>query len=305
MTHIAKTWRDAEESFPRSIDFPKGMLGTDERRALFWYAREIVDGRGHVIDAGAFVGTSSYALACGLAHSRHPNAQHTKVHAYDMFEAFEDYTADWISREFGGHVGKDFRDIYEYQLGRYLDRVVIHQGDILKQRWTGEPVEILFVDIAKSLELHEHILSEFFQCLIPGHSIVIHQDYFLSRHPWIHAAMELMRDHFILLDPYVKWCSRIWRCVSPVPREILERSAALSHNEIEELLLRRRASEAPGCRELFDLLLIQNDLHAQRNESAARRLANFVPDGDGDQVMMLRSERDYLSEWVHSLSSAA
>jgi hypothetical protein len=301
----AGTWRDPDPCVPRSLEFPKGMLGSDERRALFWYAREVVDGRGHVIDAGAFVGTSSYALACGLAHSRHPNAHRAKVHAYDMFKAFETYTENWVSREFGGQIGTEFRDIFEFQLGRYLDRVVVHEGDLLKQYWTGELVEILFIDVAKSLDLHNHILSQFFPYLVPNHSLVIHQDYFLSRHPWIHAAMELMREHFALLDPYVKWCSRVWRCVSPVPPQTMERIANFSHGEIEQLLKRAQLIEEPGCRELFDLLLIQNDLQWHQTESAARRLAEFVPGGDADQVMMLETERDYLAEWLSTVVSQA
>src|ERR1700738_4115101 len=91
-----KPWRDAGAEIPRNIYFPKGMLGTEEREALYWFARELVTGVGHIIDAGAFLGTSAYALAAGLDHARNPRAERSKVHSYDMFVAFEQYTADWI-----------------------------------------------------------------------------------------------------------------------------------------------------------------------------------------------------------------
>jgi hypothetical protein len=295
-----RAWRAPDPTIPRNIDFPKGMLGPEERRALFWYARELVDGRGHVIDAGAFVGTSSFALACGLAHSRHPNAHRAKVHAYDMFEAFEDYTASWVSREFGGHIGTHFRDIYEYQLGLYLDRVVVHQGDILKQRWTGEPIEILFVDIAKSNDLNCMILREFFPALIPEHSLIMHQDFFLARHPYIHASMELINEHLELIEPLAKWCTRIWRLKTMPPGDVLDRLAQrpFAADETEELLLRAQSREGPGFRELYELLLATNDLSFGRLEAADRRLSAFKPAGDEDLVRMLIADAEHLKEWL-------
>jgi hypothetical protein len=291
-----KPW-NADSSIPRNVDFPKGMLGSEERRAFYWMGRECVDGRGHIVDAGAFLGASAYCFAAGLADNPRPSSRRTRIHSYDMFSAFEQYTADQVSRDFGGHDGQSFRDMFDYQVAAHVHRIVAHEGDITQQRWTGEPIEILFIDVAKSNALNGHICDQFFGSLISGHSLVVHQDHFLSRHPCIHVSMEYMAEHFEVVDPAIKWCSRAYRCLSPVPRAMLDRVRDYGFTLAEEraLLDRAQAKEADACHGLFDLLQVCVSLYGRDPADARVRLSRFSASGDADLVRILEGEREFLA----------
>jgi hypothetical protein len=58
-----KPWDAAGAEIPNEIYLPKGMLGPEERRCLFWIARDHFINRGAIVDAGAFVGASAYCFA--------------------------------------------------------------------------------------------------------------------------------------------------------------------------------------------------------------------------------------------------
>src|SRR5476649_2683874 len=94
----AKPWE--EYPAPDLLYMPRGMIGAEERRLLYWLAAEYYSGSGVVVDAGAYLGASAFALAMGLAASRHAAAAHAVVHSYDRFVATDDYVRDDISRTF-------------------------------------------------------------------------------------------------------------------------------------------------------------------------------------------------------------
>ena len=95
--------------------------------------------------------------------------------------------------------GESFRSIFDAQTRAYSDLVHVHPGDITNTPWSGEPIEILFIDLAKTKDVNDFIIREMFPCLIPGRSIVIHEDYLFYRLPWIHITMERLAEHFELL----------------------------------------------------------------------------------------------------------
>src|SRR5690606_1866350 len=64
----------------------------------------------------------------------------------------------------------------------------------------GGPVEILFVDIAKSWELNAWVMDHWFTQLIPGRSLVVQQDYVYFHPYWIHLTMAHLAGAFELVD---------------------------------------------------------------------------------------------------------
>ncbi|MEM7668969.1 MAG: hypothetical protein AAF317_07420, partial [Pseudomonadota bacterium] len=74
----------------------------------------------------------------------------------------------------------------------WRDRVTFHQTDIVTADWPGGKIEVLFVDVMKSPVAADAILDQFYPHLIPGHSVIVHQDYQHWRQPWIAAQMELL-----------------------------------------------------------------------------------------------------------------
>src|SRR5262245_59100379 len=93
----SKPWLSAK--IPREVTFPKGMLGVEERRMLYWLGRYYFSNRGTVVDAGAYAGASGFCLASGLAASNYVSPL-ACVHSYDWFVANDDTVADALSRDF-------------------------------------------------------------------------------------------------------------------------------------------------------------------------------------------------------------
>ena len=88
---------------------------------------------------------------------------------------------DFIRTQFGEAVGmgQSFAAIFRRATAEFADLIEVHAGDLLEQTWpAGVPIEILFVDVAKTLALSGKVLTEFFAHLTPGKSIVIHQDFY-------------------------------------------------------------------------------------------------------------------------------
>jgi hypothetical protein len=96
---------------------------------------------------------------------------------------------------------------------------------------------VLFLDVCKTSAVNAHIIKEFFPRLIPGHSVLIQQDFIHEWLPWLHVTMGLFKPYFQFLGVVPGSPSAVWlntrRIPDPTPwvREgggDLYRSASLS-----------------------------------------------------------------------------
>ena len=84
----------------------------------------------------------------------------------------------------------------------------------------SQPSEILFIDVAKSWNVNQHLASEFFPALTPGDSIVVQQDFNHEWAPWITVAMEYYSEYFTTLcneEP-----SKIFLLQKAIPKKVLQ-----------------------------------------------------------------------------------
>jgi hypothetical protein len=70
---------------------------------------------------------------------------------------------------------------------------------LAEQQWDHGPIELIFIDAAKSPKAMWHIVNEFFPHLVPG-GYVIHQDYISAECPWIHMAVQHVAEYFDYSD---------------------------------------------------------------------------------------------------------
>lgn len=200
------------------------MLTANEQRLLHWLAGEWFEGVGSVVDAGCFLGGSTFALATGLTENRSPAAREKSIHSFDLFSVTGgSWEGETLRGAFGLDAGQSFLDIYRRGLADWIDRIVVHEGDLMEHTWNGEPIEILFVDIGKSHFLHDHLMRQWFTRLIPGRSIVVQQDFGWSYYHWGNVAMEVLKNRFARLDD-IPSASRVYLCVEPVSAEDVERA---------------------------------------------------------------------------------
>lgn len=188
-------WR--KRRVPEACSGVATMLMNDELRLLEFLTEEIWSGEGRIVDAGAFLGGSTLALASGLRKSlaRQGLPETKQIHSYDLFEV-EDWTR---GRYFPVETpaGSSTLGIFEHNIAAYAPLIEVHEGDITATRWPGDPIEILFIDVAKHWSVSDWITANLFPALIPGRSIVVQQDY-LYHHwtGWLHVTMEYYADEF-------------------------------------------------------------------------------------------------------------
>ena len=176
------------------------MLSEEEGRLLFWLARDHADGSGAICDLGCFAGGSTARLAAGVAAA----GRDTAVHAFDHFRIGEKQKNRYL---YPAGIAPFEGPSMEHAVRQLLapwPMVRLRPGDINKATWTGGPIEILFIDAAKTPEGADRIAQIFFPHLIPGRSVIVQQDYLHWPQPWVAAQMELLDD----CTRPVAWCHK-------------------------------------------------------------------------------------------------
>lgn len=214
---IRRPWRDVTLP-PDAVGIPT-MLSKAERRLLYSLARDY-PGDGAIVDAGCFLGGSTAALLAGVRDRAEPRTG-PPVASYDLFRV-EEFTIPKFFRDDGSvQVGESFRPRFDRHVSRFDLPHDVHEGDITKIGWPGGPIDVLFLDVLKSWEINDAVLRDFFPSLIPGRSVIVHQDYGWCDTPWIPITVELMRDSLVLLD-WMEWGTHVFFVERELPVDVLE-----------------------------------------------------------------------------------
>lgn len=214
-------WISCGYTPPPAAVSAKGMLSWDERIMLSWLTAVAYRGRGKIVELGVFLGSSTVSLASGLAQNPAVACKTACIHAFDKFRGA--YEEEFIRSRGLGALDEDggFLGLYENEIAAHRDAVVIHQGDINAASWSGQPVEILFVDILKSPGTVDAVARNFFPHLIPGESVVVMQDYNDPVLPYSAVLMEHFADFFEYAGETMR-NSVLFVNTRPVPPAMLE-----------------------------------------------------------------------------------
>lgn len=286
---LTRPW--TETKTPASLDIPKGMVGPRERACYYWLGKNWLSGQGTLIDAGAFLGASTLCFATGAADAGHKDFKgRPLIHAYDYFKVVDQYVGEAISRDFRPiKNGESYLDIFQAQTAAHANLIEPHPGNFLSHKWHGDPVEVLFIDIAKTADLNSHAIAEFFPHLIPGRSVLVHQDYFHCWHPYIHISMEFLADEFEMVDEHVPHQSRVWRLAKPIPAEKIARMAAydLSREERLALLDRQIAKSSDFYRPMIEVVKLWQHCIDHDWDTAHKAMAAFRKNHDLENTQIL------------------
>ena len=230
----------------RAGSYALGMLGLEERKLLYHLVRDVYSGEGAVVELGAFCGASTCCLAAGIRDN--PNVTGQVVHSYDSFIANEPYLVDFIRTQFGETLapGQSFGPLYRRATQEFAHLIEVHAGDLLARSWPEQaPIEILFVDVAKTLALNGKVLTEFFPRLIPGKSIVIHQDFYHPTAFYLPVVMDYLSNYFSIVETGRDW-SVVFRLETEIPREQLELAGQYKFSFRQQHLAFRRMMRRVG-----------------------------------------------------------
>jgi hypothetical protein len=188
------------------------MTTRQEQHWLRTYAAESYTGSGAIVDLGCFLGATTISLAEGLALNR--KTKRKQIHAYDRFNWGEAYETWAKGREVEGlfAIGSSFLPEFLRRTREWRDYIVVHEGDLSRARWEGEPIEFLFIDAMKTRETASTITRTFFPHLIPATGYVAQQDFAHAYTPWIHVINYRLRDYFSLSADVPSSGTTVFRC---------------------------------------------------------------------------------------------
>jgi hypothetical protein len=173
---------------PAALTRIKAMLSDEEKQYLTWLTAERFEGWGAVVDLGPWLGSSSAALAEGLRRQ----GSTARVQSYDLFKWDREYMSAIAAEDL--EPGDDFRPLFMREVGEYASMIDAHKEDVSRMRWSGGPIEILFVDVAKTWDLTNAVFRGFGHALVPGRSRVVLQDFRHHSTHWLPLVFDSRPD---------------------------------------------------------------------------------------------------------------
>lgn len=226
MTRLSAAFAPLVNSTPlSSLDTPS-MMSIPERQFLFGLASRYYAGKGIIVDAGIFLGASTRCFGEGVRSN--PACEEITQNWPQPIVSFERAIVNPNMPDFFKSHGLAFSaaqgESFEAELRRNIepvkDLIDLRIGDFNDAAGVDSPVEILFLDILKGVRLSLHALRLFYPKLIPGRSIVIQQDYFYERLPWIKTQQEALAAYFDFVGEIGS--SAIFLCTKEIPRAAVD-----------------------------------------------------------------------------------
>ena len=239
---LRRPWRDVV--LPADAVGIPTMLSKMERRLLYSLARDYAGGEAAIVDAGSFLGGSTAALLAGVRDRTEPWTG-PPVESYDLFQVDEYMVPKFFADDASVRIGDSFRPRFDAHVARFDVPHVVHEGDITKLGWSGGPIHVLFLDVLKSWEINDAVLRDFFPSLVPGRSVIVHQDYGWGDTPWIPITIELMRESLVLID-WMEWGSHVFFVERELPAKLLAGGVGGLDLDTKIELLEQAALHAEG-----------------------------------------------------------
>ena len=222
-THVPQFAREIRTASREVNPRIPSMMSRDERALLITLARDFYRGDGVIIDAGVFCGASTVAFGQGIVGNPARDqilARWAKpIHTYEygvvnpgMIAFFERHVVpgDW-------HVGDSFEGYLRTNIATVAGLVDLHMGDITTAQWYGAPIEIMFLDVLKSVDIQEGVMRTFLPMLKVG-GILIQQDYFIDGVPFVKLLQEHLSGHFEYIGEIQS--TALFRLVRPIPASL-------------------------------------------------------------------------------------
>jgi hypothetical protein len=199
MSEFSAPWDELhDDNYFANSPIP-GMISADERKMLFWAARDHWTGAGEIVEIGAFAGLSTSYLGEGMRRNARCPRKASRLHVFDRFRIDDTETGRTYLKflpQLGGDYRGSFQHLFEENTRAWGDLMTLHAGDTGAIPWSGEPIEVLFIDCSISMQFHEMLFRKFYPYLIPERSLLIHQDFFYHRSYYLAPMMKKLQDFF-------------------------------------------------------------------------------------------------------------
>jgi hypothetical protein len=216
-----------------------GMTSANEQTFCHNYARTLYTGAGEIVDLGCWLGATTISFAKGLRRNRRltPEQKRKRIHSYDLFSWHPSMNPNVRGTPLEGKYQEEdsFLPEFEKRTAPWNQYFQVNVGDIRGRPWTREPIELLFVDAMKWPDTAAWIVKDFYPHLIPGISLVAHQDFGDFFAGWIHLIQYRLRDYFEVFEEVKKSATVVFKLKSAIPAALLEQDCFFEHASIEEI----------------------------------------------------------------------
>lgn len=182
-----------------------------------WTVRHLrrADLSGEVVELGALFGAITAAIGRGV------RGRSVRVTVYDAFD-WRYITPVPGTRAAGLEAsGVRPRQVFDDRVRSWApSRLVVHEGDVLDQSWSGRPIAFLQIDVAKTWEIWNHVKATWVAAVSVG-GVVVQQDWAHAMTPWLHVWHHRWRSSFEVVDHVPHSGSVVFRLRSPLPPEAL------------------------------------------------------------------------------------
>jgi hypothetical protein len=249
-----------------------GMTTANEKAYLYWYGKHIFTGKGDIVDLGCWLGSTSISLAMGLERNNRAKTNRL-IYSYDEFiwRAYMDNGAKGTNLDGKYRHGDSFLDEFERRTYPWRQYIKACPGDLAQVGWSGGPIEFLLIDAMKSWDAASGVVQNFFPALVPGFSIIMHQDFAHWYTSWIHPIHYRFRDYFEPLYDVPSSGSMLFRLVRHIPSELVKQEWSPSQFTKEEIDLAFA----------YSLDIVSSD---KRPNIVAAKVMHFVQAGQLDRA---------------------
>ncbi len=165
------------------------FIGRDEYSHLTKLVSDNFTGNGIIRDAGCFSGSSTLALCSGIPDNALETAASKLVVAIDRFFVGDNYlTTHFLATGEDIRYGESFLSLFLDNVAHFVPWIDVRAREVTLVGRIEQPIEILFLDVAKSSYLNAYALRHWCSRLAES-SIVIQQDFYSPSHPWLAASM--------------------------------------------------------------------------------------------------------------------
>jgi hypothetical protein len=232
-----RAWKSVAFEYPQAVPT---MLQHEETQYLYWLGSSVWKGRGLVLEIGPWLGGSTVCLAAGMRASGHDVKN--RLHAVDNF-LWREFMA--ARADLPLQPGDSFEPYFLKNLSDHADIVVAHalmlpdeiiEGDheATAKRGAEEemeemeeapgagPVEILFIDGAKSWRGMAHLLRNVRDRLEPGQTLFVCQDFKYWGTYWVPMMMSRLRGCIEPVHNVLGATTVTFRLAREIPRVLID-----------------------------------------------------------------------------------
>jgi hypothetical protein len=278
-----------------------GLTTKEEQAWCRWYGAEAYDGRGVIVEWGAWLGSLTTSYCEGLALNPRLPADGKVAYAYDLFR-WEPWCEEQVrDSEHAGRlaVGEPFADYFAALHRAYARFLEVRAADLSCCAWDGRAIELVVNDAVKTPAIGANVFRRFLPALLPEVGLLANQDYLWPTDAFLAVLMYQARDFFDWEYTLPDSCMVIFRCRRALDPAVVRLPASLA--EIDPALFAEAFAWSRRVVRVTPLAMIDLGhavtLWQAGHREPARRLVHDRRLGEKNGSPMYDFQLDALRQW--------